>query len=141
MCSPDGSCLIEHHADLRFGWSEPVWSPPPESNRRPHPYHGSAAKRRANSRSRRSRPTVGGEVIGSLSAKLCVLFRHVLDGSGVSHSLPLEITSPGTFRVEFHDVLANDEHAVALYVVRGEREGRTLEDRSVLASHVRIGSS
>jgi hypothetical protein len=22
------------------------WSPPPESNRRPHPYHGSAAKRR-----------------------------------------------------------------------------------------------
>jgi hypothetical protein len=23
------------------------WSPPPESNRRPHPYHGSAAKRRA----------------------------------------------------------------------------------------------
>jgi hypothetical protein len=43
--------------------------------------------------------------------------------------------------VEFHDVLANDEHAVALYVVRGEREGRTLEDRSVLASHVRIGSS
>jgi hypothetical protein len=66
-------------------------------------------------------------------AKLSALFRrsyafssgHVLDGSGVSHSLPLEITSPGTFRVEFHDVLANDEHAVALYVVRGEREGRT----------------
>ena len=63
----------------------------------------------------------------------------MLDGSGVSHSLPLEITSPGTFRVELHDVLDNNEHAVALYVACGEREGRTLEDRSVLASHVRIG--
>jgi hypothetical protein len=28
---------------------------------------------------------------------------------------------------------------VALYVARGECEGRTLEDRNVLASHVRIG--
>jgi hypothetical protein len=45
----------------------------------------------------------------------------------------------GTFRVELHDVVANDEHAVALYVARGEREGRTLEDKSVLVSHVRNG--
>jgi ketosteroid isomerase-like protein len=45
----------------------------------------------------------------------------------------------GSFRVELHDVLANDEHAVALYVARGEREGRSLEDRSVLVSHVRNG--
>jgi ketosteroid isomerase-like protein len=36
-------------------------------------------------------------------------------------------------------VLANDEHAVAMYVARGEREGRTLEDKSVLVSHVRNG--
>lgn len=50
----------------------------------------------------------------------------------------MELTG-GTFRVEFHDVLANDEHAVALYVARGEREGRTLEDKSVLVSHVRNG--
>jgi hypothetical protein len=33
----------------------------------------------------------------------------------------------GTFRVEFHDALANDEHTVAMYVARGEREGETLE--------------
>jgi ketosteroid isomerase-like protein len=45
----------------------------------------------------------------------------------------------GTFRVELHDVVANDEHAVALYVARGEREGRILEDKSVLVSHVRSG--
>jgi hypothetical protein len=50
----------------------------------------------------------------------------------------VELTA-GTFRVELHDVLANDEHAVALYVARGEREGRTLEDKSVLVSHVRNG--
>ncbi len=50
----------------------------------------------------------------------------------------MELTA-GTFRVELHDVLANDEHAVALYVARGEREGRTLEDKSVLVSHVRNG--
>src|SRR4029453_18173027 len=38
--------------------------PPPESNRPPHPYHGSAAKRRASPRSRRSLGTVDGEVMG-----------------------------------------------------------------------------
>ena len=50
----------------------------------------------------------------------------------------MELTA-GTFRVELHDVVANDEHAVAMYVARGEREGRTLEDKSVLVSHVRNG--
>jgi ketosteroid isomerase-like protein len=34
----------------------------------------------------------------------------------------MELTG-GTFRAELHDVVANDEHAVALYVSRGEREG------------------
>jgi len=50
----------------------------------------------------------------------------------------VELTA-GTFRVELHDVLANDEHAVAMYVARGDREGKTLEDKSVLVSHVRNG--
>ena len=40
--------------------------PPPESNRRPHPYHGSAAKRRAIRHLRRSLSTVGAVVIGPL---------------------------------------------------------------------------
>ena len=30
----------------------------------------------------------------------------------------------GTFRIDLHDVVANDEHAVSIYVARGEREGR-----------------
>ena len=54
-------------------WTRPVllvwvWSPPPESNRRPHPYHGSAAKRRAIARCCRSRSTVDAAVMGSVAA-------------------------------------------------------------------------
>ena len=52
--------------DQRLRWSAVVWSPPPESNRRPHPYHGSAAKRRANPCCRRSSSTVSGEVMCSV---------------------------------------------------------------------------
>jgi uncharacterized protein len=32
----------------------------------------------------------------------------------------------GTFKVEVHDILANDEHAVALATVSGTRDGKTL---------------
>ena len=31
--------------------------------------------------------------------------------------------SGGTFRIDLHDVVANDDHAVGIYVGRGEREG------------------
>jgi ketosteroid isomerase-like protein len=50
----------------------------------------------------------------------------------------MELTA-GTFRAELHDVVAGDEHTVSLHVSRGEREGRTLEDREVLVSHIRDG--
>jgi uncharacterized protein len=50
----------------------------------------------------------------------------------------MEVTG-GTFRVELHDVLANDAHAVAIYVSRGQREGRTLDNKNVLVSHIRNG--
>ena len=50
----------------------------------------------------------------------------------------MELTG-GTFRAEVHEVVANDEHAVAIYVTRGERAGRTLEARNVLVSHIRNG--
>ena len=50
----------------------------------------------------------------------------------------MELTG-GTFRAELHDVVANDEHAVALYVTRAEREGRTLETKNVLVNHMRDG--
>jgi ketosteroid isomerase-like protein len=50
----------------------------------------------------------------------------------------MEVTG-GTFRVELHDVVANDEHAVAIYVERAQREGRTLDNKIVLVSHIRNG--
>ena len=47
--------------------------------------------------------------------------------------------SGGTLQVELHDVLANDEHAVALQITRAERGGRSLADRVVYVFHVRDG--
>jgi uncharacterized protein len=50
----------------------------------------------------------------------------------------MELTG-GTFRVEVHDVVANDEHAVGLHKAYAERQGRTLEDNNTLVFHVRDG--
>ena len=50
----------------------------------------------------------------------------------------MELTG-GSFRVEVHDVVANDEHGVGLNSVHAEREGRTLEDNNTLVFHVRDG--
>jgi ketosteroid isomerase-like protein len=47
--------------------------------------------------------------------------------------------SAGTIRAEVHDVVANDEHAVALFTVRGERAGKQVEDNSVQVFHFRDG--
>ena len=49
--------------------------------------------------------------------------------------------SGGTFSFELHDVLANDEHAVALVTVRGERAGKQLNDIMVQISHLRDGKA
>ncbi len=43
--------------------------------------------------------------------------------------------SGGTLRLELHDVVANDQHAVAMFTIRAEREGRQLDDNEVLVSH------
>jgi uncharacterized protein len=44
--------------------------------------------------------------------------------------------SGGTLTLELHDVVANDEHTVALFAVRAEREGRKLDDNEILIAHV-----
>jgi hypothetical protein len=54
----------EREDDQRLRWSSAWWSPPPESNRRPHPYHVSPAHRHAIRRFGRSQRTVGGAVMG-----------------------------------------------------------------------------
>jgi ketosteroid isomerase-like protein len=45
----------------------------------------------------------------------------------------------GTFRVEIHDVLANDEHAVVLAHASAQRDGKTLDDNGVQIFHIRDG--
>ena len=47
--------------------------------------------------------------------------------------------SGGTFSAELHDVLANDEQAVALYTGRAERAGKHWEDNVALVIHIRDG--
>jgi hypothetical protein len=49
--------------------------PPPESNRRPHPYHGTTRNRCAERRIPRSRPTVRVKVIGSLPTNYSLSFK------------------------------------------------------------------
>jgi ketosteroid isomerase-like protein len=47
----------------------------------------------------------------------------------------------GSFRLELHDVIGNDEHVVALVESHGEREGKTLNDRAVHVWHVKDGKA
>ena len=42
----------------------------------------------------------------------------------------------GTFKIEIHDVLANDTHGVALVHATAEHEGRTLDDDTVQVFHI-----
>lgn len=67
------------------------------------------------------------------------------DYKGVDEVLGLfakifELTG-GTFRAELHDVLANDEHGVALSPASGQREGKTLHDNGALVFHIRDGKA
>lgn len=51
----------------------------------------------------------------------------------------LFVLTEGTYRVEVHDIIANDEHAVLLYTSRAEKAGRQLEDHTVLTAHIHDG--
>ncbi|MBW3665035.1 MAG: nuclear transport factor 2 family protein [Actinobacteria bacterium] len=47
--------------------------------------------------------------------------------------------SGGTLNLGVHDILANDEHAVALVRTTASREGRELDQNAVHVMHVRDG--
>jgi ketosteroid isomerase-like protein len=47
--------------------------------------------------------------------------------------------SGGTFGLDIHDVLADDEHAVVLATAHGEREGKSIHDNQVHVFHVSNG--
>jgi uncharacterized protein len=45
--------------------------------------------------------------------------------------------SGGTFKLDIHAILADDEHAVVLTRSTGQREGRTLDDKTVQVFHLK----
>jgi ketosteroid isomerase-like protein len=47
--------------------------------------------------------------------------------------------SAGTFHVDLHDVIANDDHVVVLATALAERGGKRLEDKYAQTLHVRNG--
>lgn len=47
----------------------------------------------------------------------------------------MEMTG-GTFKLDVHDVLANDEHGVALVTEHGHRDGKTWNSRTVHVTHL-----
>lgn len=47
--------------------------------------------------------------------------------------------SGGTFKVEVHDVVANDEHAVAILSASGSRQGKSVQLRATDVFHVGDG--
>jgi len=49
--------------------------------------------------------------------------------------------SGGTMTIELHDVVATDDHVVALQINRAERKGEKLEARVVGVYHVRDGKA
>jgi len=50
----------------------------------------------------------------------------------------MEMTG-GTFKLDVHDVMAGDEHGVALTTATAEREGKRLSNRAVQVVHIRGG--
>ena len=46
---------------------------------------------------------------------------------------------PLSIKIELHDVLANDEHAVALVHLTGSRQGKPLDTRDVSVYHISDG--
>jgi ketosteroid isomerase-like protein len=45
----------------------------------------------------------------------------------------------GSFQLEVHDILANDEHGVVFVHSRGQREGKTLDDNTLHAFQLENG--
>lgn len=52
----------------------------------------------------------------------------------------VELTG-GTLRVEVHDIVANDEHGVALTRTTAQRGGKSLDDKAVQVFHIRDGKA
>ena len=65
------------------------------------------------------------------------------DHAGVDNVLKLFMENfqdtNGTLKVELHDVVANDEHVMAMGTFSGSRNGKQLSDRFAHMAHVKDG--
>lgn len=52
----------------------------------------------------------------------------------------LELTG-GTLALEAHDIFGSDDHAVGIYVIRAERDGKRYEWKHVNVYHIREGKA
>ena len=69
--------------------------------------------------------------------KLAGTYRGKDEVFGVFSKL-FELTA-GTFKLDIHDILADDEHAVVLATATAEFEGRKLDDNGVQVFHISDG--
>jgi hypothetical protein len=97
---PDMGCALRPAGGSQDGTmtsvcaaQSPCGAPPPESNRRPHPYHGSCAYRCADHRFRRSLTTVDRQVMCSSLLHSSGAVKPSV-ASGQSTSLPVMTGSP-----------------------------------------------
>jgi ketosteroid isomerase-like protein len=49
--------------------------------------------------------------------------------------------SDGTLSIELHDVVGNDNHVIAIAIIRAKRNGRQLYDQSVQSFHLAQGKA
>ncbi|KWX05103.1 ketosteroid isomerase [Carbonactinospora thermoautotrophica] len=61
-----------------------------------------------------------------------------LRGRGVLAARIAELTG-GSLKIEPHDVLASDDHAVGIYLMRVDCPGKSIEWRQVNVYHIRAG--
>jgi hypothetical protein len=119
----------------RFRWSAALWWAWEDLNLRLHPYQQNAGNRCANRRSRRSRPTVRGEVMCSHRVQLCALIlaptpevqqaiqhsaraHHVVHDSLPSHRSPLAVDAANPAWASFRSAMGTPP------CCRGDRTAR-----------------
>jgi len=64
------------------------------------------------------------------------VFPKPLDKDGLIAASQRIIDSTDEYKIDVHDILANEDHVVAVFVVRGRRGDRVLNERGVHVMHL-----
>jgi hypothetical protein len=103
--SPNGmhpsEASIRKRSSQHFHWSEAISWACQDLNLGPHPYQQPTGNRCAHRPFRRSRPTVGGEVTGSIGRQLRVLLQTAASTAGLSRCSGASWRSAGSRRSRY----------------------------------------